>query len=423
MLKTIKKNLLKSFYLLLVLLFISNACSMQQGSSTITESKQNKFSHEVYPGIDELVARNFDIIAGKKVGLITNHTGLSRDGISDIDILFKTDKCKLVALFCPEHGIRGTADEKVESGIDEKTKPPIYSLYGKTQKPTKEMLEGLDVLVFDIQDIGTRFYTYIGTMALAMQSAKENGKKFVVLDRPNTINGVKVEGAIPTPDMCGGLTCIYPIPTRHGMTIGELALLFNDHFKIGCDLEVVKMRNWDRRMYFDETGLLWVNPSPNMKTMNGAIFYPGLGALENTEISVGRGTDRPFEMYGAPGFDSEKIVKNLAKRNIPGIRFVPYSFIPTAPYHIFKDQVCYGVYAIMLDRDKLDSVLAGLHLAQAFYETHPDKYKAPHGLNMTGDKNAWDLLTKEKITPEQLIERWKPELEKFMEVRKKYLLY
>ena len=376
----------------------------------------------VYPGIDVLVERDFDILQGKKVGLITNHTGLSRNGVSDIDILFNTKKCTLAALFCPEHGIRGTADEKVESGKDEQTGLPLYSLYGKSNKPTKEMLEGIDVLVFDIQDIGTRFYTYIGTMALAMKSAKENGKKFVVLDRPNTIGGKKVEGAIPPESMCGGLTSIYPIPTRHGMTIGELALMFNDHFKIGCDLEVVKMKNWERRMYFDETGLLWVNPSPNMKTLNGAIFYPGLGVSE-TSVSVGRGSERPFEMYGAPFFDSNKIADSLSKRNIPGVHFIPYSFTPSAKYHIFKDEKCNGVFAILYDREKFDSVTAGLHMIQAFYESNPDKYKVTDGLGMTGDKNAWDMLTQQKLTPEEIVARWQPKIDEFKKIREKYLLY
>lgn len=406
----------------LMLTFVWALCSQFSMIQSAPEDEK-QFIGNVYPGIDELAAKDFDIIAGKNIGLITNHTGFSRDGISDIDILFNTKKCKLVALFCPEHGIRGTVDENVDSGKDEQTGLPIYSLYGKTRKPTKEMLEGIDVLVFDIQDIGTRFYTYIGTMALAMQAAKEFGKKFVVLDRPNTIGGAKVEGAIPPQEMCGDLTCIYPIPTRHGMTVGELALMFNDNFKIGCDLEVVKMKNWKRWMYFDQTGLLWVNPSPNMKTLNGAIFYPGFGAAENTEMAVGRGTDRPFEMYGAPHFDSKKIIENLSKRNIPGVRFVPYSFTPTAKYHIFKDKLCYGIFVIMVDRDKLDSVLAGLHMVQAVYEAHPDTYKAPQGLSMTGDRQAWDMLTKQKLTPEQVVEKWKPDLDKFIELRKKYLLY
>jgi len=388
------------------------------------EQKDKDLIGKVHPGVDVLKESGFELLKGKKVGLITNHTGLSRDGISDIDILHETDKCELVALFGPEHGIRGTADEKVADGKDGETGLPIYSLYGKTPQPTKEMLDGIDVLVFDIQDIGTRFYTYIGTMARCMRAAKENGKGFVVLDRPNPVNGDKVEGGVPTMDMCGRNTIIYPIPTRHGMTVGELAKMFNDHFKIGCDLTVVPMKNWKRWMYYDQTGLLWVHPSPNMKTLNGAILYPGLGIAETTRLSCGRGKDRPFEMYGAPYIDKEKLMKNLSERNTPGVRFVPYSFIPTAKYHKFKDELCHGVFAIIYDREKLDSVTAGLHMIQAIHENNPEEHKDLGGFKTeTGDKETWKLLNEDKKTPEEIVAKWKPGIKEFKKLREKYLLY
>lgn len=376
------------------------------------------------PGIDVLVERDFDAVAGKRVGLITNHTGLSRSGESDIDILHESAKCNLVALFSPEHGIRGDREEKVAAGIDEKTKLPIHSLYGATRKPTPEMLKDLDVLVFDIQDIGTRFYTYIGTMAEAMKAAKENGKKFVVLDRPNPIGGLKVEGCIPPESLCGDLTCIYPIPTRHGMTVGELARLFNEHFGIGCDLEVVTMKNWSRSLYYDETGLRWVNPSPNMKTLTGAILYPGPGSAETTNLSVARGTDAPFEMYGAPYFDSEKIVQNLSQRSIPGVLFQPCKFRPAASGFKFNGSQCNGVRVIVTDREKLDSVTAGLHLVQAIYESHPDQFSADAGFSTeTGDPETWSMLTQQKRTPDQITGTWQPALDKFLQAREKALLY
>ncbi|MDI6783031.1 MAG: DUF1343 domain-containing protein [bacterium] len=378
----------------------------------------------VYPGLDVLIEKDCAQLGGKSVGLITNHTGLSRSGVHEIELLLSSKTCNLVALFSPEHGLTGTADEKVESGKDTKTGLPVYSLYGKTRKPTPEMLKDIDVLLFDMQDIGCRFYTYIATMAHAMEAAKENKIKFVVLDRPNPIGGLKVEGAIPPKELCGQFTSIYPIPTRHGMTIGELALLFNDYFGIGCDLEVIPMKNWQRGMYYDQTGLLWVNPSPNMKTVNGAILYPGPGALETTVLSPGRGTDKPFEMYGAPYIDKQKLADNLAKRNTPGVRFVPYTFIPTAKYHQFKDATCHGVFAIITDREKLDSVTAGLHLAQAIYETNPVQYKALDGFKTeTGDPETWKMLTEQKLTPEEIIGKWQPELDKFIKARQKYLLY
>lgn len=379
---------------------------------------------QTLPGIDVLVERNFDAIAGKRVGLITNHTGLSRSGESDIDILHASTQCNLVALFSPEHGIRGDSDQNVAGGVDAKTRLPIYSLYGKTQIPTAEMLKELDVLVFDIQDVGTRFYTYIGTMALAMKAAKQYKKKFVVLDRPNPIGGLKVEGSIPSEKLCGDLTCIYPMPTRHGMTIGELARFFNKYYEIGCDLEVVPMKNWSRAHYYDETGLRWENPSPNMKTLDGAILYPGPGSLETTNLSVARGTQLPFEMYGAPYFDPERILENLNRRSIPGLRFEPCEFTPTAQFHKFKDQPCKGFRVIITDREKLDSVTAGLHLAQAIYETHPDQFIADGGYRTeTGDEKTWSMLTKQKMTPEQIVEAWRPALDKFLRLRENVLLY
>jgi uncharacterized protein YbbC (DUF1343 family) len=376
------------------------------------------------PGIDVLKERGFDSLKGKKVGLITNHTGLTRDNASTIDVLHESKEFQLVALFSPEHGIRGTEDEKVASTTDEKTGLPVNSLYGKTQKPTPEMMKDVEVLVFDIQDIGTRFYTYIGTMYYAMQAAKDRGAKFVVLDRPNTIGGDKVEGIVADKELTGKNTCIERIPTRHGMTVGELAKLFNEHYGVGCDLEVVKMKNWDRSMYFDQTGLLWVNPSPNMKTLNGAILYPGLGAAETTAIAVGRGLDRPFEMYGAPYMDGKKLADALNARNIPGVHFVPFDFTPTAPYHKYKDELCHGVFAILTDRDALNCSLAGLHMMQVMYECNPEKYTATSGVNgHLGDSKAWDMLTKEKKSPEDVLKAFQPRMDEFMKLRKKCLLY
>lgn len=390
----------------------------------LTFSVQAGKPGQVLPGIDVLEEIEFAPVKGKKVGLITNHTGITRNGHSSIDVLFNTDKCDLVALFSPEHGIRGTSDEHVASGKDEKTGLPVNSLYGKTKKPSPEMLKGLDVLIFDIQDIGTRFYTYIGTMSLAMEAAKENDLKFVVLDRPNPVGGHKVEGAVADKDLCGGNTCIHPIPTRHGMTVGELAKLFNEEFGIGCDLEVIPCKNWERDMYYDKTGLLWVHPSPNMKTINGAILYPGLGIAETTRLSCGRGTDRPFEMYGAPYVEKWELFENLSKRDIPGIRFVPHSFIPTAKYHKFKGELCHGVFAIIYDREALNSVIAGLHMIQAFHETNPEEHQELGGFKTeTGDRDTWSMLTEKKMKPEEIVKKWEKEAKDFMKTRKKYLIY
>lgn len=379
---------------------------------------------QVMPGIDVLAAEGFAPLAGKRVGLITNHTGLTRDHRAVIDVLFEAPEVQLVALFAPEHGIRGTEDSKVDSTQDEKTGLPIHSLYGQTRKPTPEMLTGIEVMVFDIQDIGTRFYTYISTMALAMQAAQEQGIAFVVLDRPNPIGGVKVEGAVIPRHLSGGFTAIYPIPTRHGMTIGELARMFNTDFAIGVDLTVVPMRHYERWMHYDDTGLLWVNPSPNMKTLNGALLYPGPGAAETTTLSVGRGLDRPFEMYGAPFMDAQRVAANLARRSTPGVRFVPCSFTPTAPYHQFRNQLCHGVFAIVYDRDAMNSVQVGLHMVQAFYEEHPDDYRALGGFKTSsGDEELWAKLTEQRMTPEEIMAGWQADLDAFIARRAEYLLY
>lgn len=384
----------------------------------------------VLPGIDVLAGRNFDILQGKRVGLITNHTGRTLSGASTIDLIYTAPGVRLVALFSPEHGIRGDADEKVGSSVDRKTGVPIHSLYGKSCRPTGGMLKGVDVLVFDIQDIGTRFYTYIGTLSLAMRAARDAGIDFVVLDRPNPINGVTVSGAIPTrllPEKksgCGAITSIHPIPTRHGLTVGELARLFNAEFAIGCKLSVIPMQGWRREMYYDQSGLAWVNPSPNMKSVTAALFYPGPGTLETTNLSVARGTAYPFEQYGAPWVDSAAVVRNLNARRLAGVSFEAVSFVPTTPGFIHRGKNCHGVRLQITDRSKVDSALLGLHLLQAFHQVHPDRFKAYEGFaTENGDGEAWGLLTAKRRTPEEVAARWADGEGRFRALRERYLLY
>ena len=384
----------------------------------------------VLPGIDVLEQRRFDLLQGKRVGLITNHTGRSADGRSTIDILQRAPGVHLAALFSPEHGIRGDSDHKLASGFDDRTGLPVHSLYGTSCRPTPEMLKGLDMLVFDIQDIGTRFYTYIGTMSLALGAARGAGIPFVVLDRPNPLGGEKVQGAIPTmmpaekESGCGALTSIHPIPTRHGMTIGELARLFNNEFGIGADLTVVPTAGWKRPMYFDETGLAWINPSPNMRNLTAAILYPGPGTLETTSLSVARGTDRAFTAFGAPWVDAAAVARNLAARTIPGISFQACSFTPTTPGFIHRGKLCRGVCVAALDRKKNDPVLTGLHLVQTFYETHPEKFRPSEGFaTEIGDREVWDLLTRQRKRPAEVAGRWDSDLDRFRRVRERYLLY
>jgi uncharacterized protein YbbC (DUF1343 family) len=386
-------------------------------------------SAAVMTGIDVLAARGFDVLKERRVGLITNHTGRTADGISTIDVLRLAPGVRLVALFSPEHGIGGQFDQKLGSSIDPVTGLPVYSLYGASCRPTAAMLQGIDLLVFDIQDIGTRFYTYIGTLSLSMRAAREAGIPFVVLDRPNPIGGVAVAGAVPAVTAessvqsdCEALTSIHPIPTRHGMTVGELARLFNAEFGINCDLTVVPMQGWQRGMYYDETGLAWINTSPNMRSLHAALLYSGPGTLETVNLSVGRGTEQPFEVYGAPWVDAEALLRNLSARTIPGVSFSAREFVPAG--HPYRGKTCRGVGITVLDRKLFDPILTGLHLLQAFYQVQPEQLRQKQGFAIeVGDDEVWTLLTKGGRTPEEVAARWQEGTERFRELREQYLLY
>ena len=278
----------------------------------------------------------------------------------------------LVALFSPEHGIRGILDENVDSSKDEKTGLPIYSLYGATNRPGDEMLKGIDTLVIDLQDIGARFYTYTTTMGYVMEEAAKRKIAVVVLDRPNPVNGVSIEGP-PSDKNELSFTAYFPMPVRHGMTLGELALLFNAEKKIGADLTVVEMKYWDRDSWFDQTGLTWINPSPNMRNMVAASLYTGIGAIEASNLSVGRGTDSPFEQFGAPWIDGPRLAADLNRRKLPGVRFYPVSFTPASSR--FANELCHGVFIIVTDRDQLRPVRVGAEVASALYRLFPDSFE------------------------------------------------
>ena len=271
----------------------------------------------VLTGIDVLARDGFAVLKGRKVGLITNHTGRSVTGATTIDLLHKAPGVTLVALFSPEHGIRGVLDEDVPSSRDEATGLPIHSLYGATRRPTAAMLAGLDTLVIDLQDIGARFYTYPATLGYVMEEAAKRKIEVVVLDRPNPINGWQIEGPLPDEAVLGFIAYL-PMPIRHGLTLGELAQLFNAEKKIGADLTVVRAEGWRRDHWFDQTGLAWMNPSPNMRNLNQATLYPGIGAIEYANVSVGRGTDQPFEQIGAPWIDGPRLAAALNARGAAG---------------------------------------------------------------------------------------------------------
>ena len=374
----------------------------------------------VLNGIDALRADGFNVLRGKKVGLITNHTGRARDGATTIDLLHQAKDVTLVALFSPEHGIRGTLDSKVASEKDEKTGLVVHSLYGETRRPTDEMLKGVDTLVIDLQDIGTRFYTYMTTMAYALEEAAKRKIAVVVLDRVNPINGVQIEGPALDKGQVSFVGYFAPMPIRHGMTMGELARLFNAENKIGADLTVVQMRNWERDAWFDATGIPWINPSPNMRNLAQATLYPGIGAIEGTNISVGRGTDTPFEQIGAPWIDGVKLADALNERALPGIRFYPVRFTPTASKH--ANQECQGVFLVVTDRAALRPVRVGAEIAGALARLHGAQYQLEAAERLFGSKDNLARL-RAGDDPGSLVSGWSAAEARWRLLRAKYLLY
>jgi uncharacterized protein YbbC (DUF1343 family)/CubicO group peptidase (beta-lactamase class C family) len=368
-------------------------------------------------GIDVLAAQGFAPLRGKKVGLITNHTGHDRVRNPTIDLLHAAPDVALRALFSPEHGIRGLLDEKVSDSVDEQTGLPVFSLYGETRKPRPEQLAGLDALVFDIQDIGCRFYTYISTMSLAMEAAAEAGLKFLVLDRVNPINGVAVEG--PVHRGTNTFVAAHAIPLRHGMTVGELARMMNAERKLGADLTVVPVEGWRRGAWFDGTGLPWTNPSPNMRNLKQAILYPGVGLLESA-LSVGRGTDTPFEVVGAPYADDVALARELNAAGLPGVRFVPIRFTPRAS--TFKDQPCGGVYLMLNDREACPVVDVGVVVALTFRRLYPEQFALEKLRPLLTDERTLEAIRAGKSLAE-IKALWASDLGEFKARRGSFLLY
>ena len=326
----------------------------------------------VWTGIDVLREGGFRRLSGRRVGLLTNRTGRAMDGASTIDLLAEAPAVELVALFSPEHGIRGEREGPVPSGRDARTGLPIHSLYGETRRPTDAMLRNIDTLVVDLQDAGARFYTYATTLAYVLEAAAPRGLRVMVLDRPNPIGGVAVEGPRLDPESLG-FTGYFPAPVRHGLTLGELARLFNGEREIGASLEVVPMRGWTRARWFDETGLAWVDPSPNLRNLHQALLYPGIGAIEAANLSVGRGTDTPFEQIGAPWIDGPALARELNRAGLPGLRVYPVAFTPDRSR--FAGELCRGVFFLVTDRDALRPVRLGLEVAAALHRLHGDTFE------------------------------------------------
>jgi len=374
---------------------------------------------QVLTGIDVLQRDGFKQLKGMRIGLVTNQTGRDRNGHSTIDVLFKAPDVKLVTLFSPEHGIRGLADDKISDTKDEVTGLPIYSLYGETRRPKPEQLKDLDALVYDIQDVGVRFYTYTATLGNVMEEAAKAKLPVFVLDRPNPINGVDVEGPIADADKFS-FTAYYSIPVRYGMTIGELARFFNEEKHLDADVRVIQLENWRRTMWLDSTGLTWINPSPNMRSLTQATLYPGIGLLETTNVSVGRGTDTPFEVVGAPWIDGPKLASYLNGRRVPGVRFVPIRFKPTTS--VFKNEDCGGINIIITDRSRFQSVFTGLEVAVALHSLFPTDWKADSYLRLLVNSDALNRL-KRGESADELTRSWRPALENFQRQRARVLLY
>jgi uncharacterized protein YbbC (DUF1343 family) len=373
----------------------------------------------VLTGVDVYERYPAEPFAGNRVGLITNQTGVDSAGRRTIDVLAERKGVKLVAIFSPEHGIEGRANAQVADSTDEKTGVRIRSLYTNRRRPTDAMLSGIDVLVFDIQDAGVRFYTYVTTMAYCMEAAAEHHIRFFVFDRPDPLGGDVMEGPMLDPDRTS-FTGYFAMPVRYGMTMGEIAQMFNAENKIGADLHVEAMLGWSRSETFDQTGLAWISPSPNLRTLHEAFLYPGIEILQAGGVSVGRGTDTPFEILGAPWMHGDEVSAALAGRHIPGVRVAPARFTPKSD--IYKGETCEGVAISITDHGRLDSMRAGLEIAAVLYRMYPDHFHIEKTIELLGSQSTVDRL-KRGDRPTEIVSGWAADLDTFRAMREKYLLY
>ncbi len=374
----------------------------------------------VRTGIDVLVTEKFASLAGRRVGLITNHTGVDRQGLPTRIVLHQAPEVELVSLLSPEHGIAGKLDQpRIDDMIDPDTGLKVHSLYGADRKPSPESLAGIDTLVFDIQDIGCRFYTYVSTMGEAMKVAAEQRLRFVVLDRPNPINGSDIGG--PLLD-AGSESFVgyHRIPVRHGMTVGEIAGMLRAELSLDLDLVVIRCEGWRRDDFFERTGLFWINPSPNMRNLNQALLYPGIGLLEMTNLSVGRGTDTPFERIGAPWLDAPAVAADLMAQAIPGVIFIPTRFTPDASK--FANQPCQGIQILISRRDQVDPIRVGLAIAAALVKRHPDDWQTKNYNRLLGNHKLFEAVI-QGGSLEQLMVLASEDLDAFRGRRQPFLLY
>lgn len=436
-------------------LFLSNrvhpdgkgeATPLRREIGTLAAEAIGRDAGAVLNGIDVLVKEDFARLRGLRIGLITNHSGRDRQGRATIDLLHEAKDVKLVALFSPEHGIRGVADDKVGDTLDERTKLPVYSLYGESPKrtpgmtqaeydrlvirsraPKPEQLRDLDALVLDLQDIGARFYTYTATLGAALEASAQAKKKFIVLDRVNPITAASFEGPVMSraPSFIG----FHAMPVRHGMTLGELARFYNRQLRYGADLEVVRCENWTRDRWYDQTGLPWIDPSPSMRSLTAATLYPGFCLLEGTTISMGRGTARPFEQVGAPYVDGAKLAEEMNRAGIPGVRFEPVTFTPSMAFYPgpaaslkYKDQVCGGIRALLTDRNACPVVDIGIELALVVHRLYPDKFKVGDMGRLLGDDETLHAIEAGESRA-AIKARWTKASARFADERAAALLY
>ncbi len=378
-------------------------------------------------GLSVLLREQLHLIEGGWVGLITNHTGIDEQLRSNIALLAAQPKCRLAALFSPEHGLWGgdPAGIKIPSAMDAQRQIPIHSLYGDTRQPTEEMLTDIEVLVYDIQDIGARFYTFISTLLLAMRAANESNIDFMVLDRPNPITGTRIEGNLLDAEF-RSFVGQHPLPIRHGMTVGELAQLFKAELDLSLRLSVIPMRGWSRSMWYDQTGLPWVPPSPNMPTLETATLYPGTCLIEGTNLSEGRGTTKPFEWIGAPWMDADKWAETLNGLDLPGVRFRPVHFKPA--FSKYANEPCHGVQIHVMERGTAKPTEIVLHLISTALRDYPEQFEfrqssGRYFFDLLAGTGGLRLALMQSESPAEIVQRWRVDVDDFANRRRPYLLY
>ncbi len=377
----------------------------------------------VVPGLEVLLTEQVSLVQGKRVGLITNQCGVDRRMRHVVDLLPKVPGVKVTALFALEHGVRGMvqAGGSVVDTTDPRSGIPVFSLYGQTRRPTPEMLKNVDVLVYDIQDVGARFYTFISSLGECMEAAADHGIPFVVLDRPNPLADLLIEGPILDVARFRSFVGAYAIPIRYGWTPGELAGFVRDGIKKDLKLTVVKMKNYKRSLWYDETGLQWIAPSPNIPSPASAIVYPGMCLFEGTNLSEGRGTTQPFELIGAPWLDSYQVVDDLTALQLPGVLFRPASFTPT--FSKYQGEGCQGIQVHVSDRRRFEPVRAALHMLAAIKKSHPSQFQWRDSIDRLSGTDAVRKAIDAGTPVDRILASWRPELDKFNATRKRYLLY